>query len=191
MNASPVTRRSFLALCAAFLAFTSGGFASGPAPERDERRFEIDFLTGMIDHHYGAVKMAELCDGRTMHNELLDLCHSIKATQTTEISTMQSWLQSWYGVTHQPALDAKTQREITQLSQLTGADFEKAFMADMIMHHAEAISRGREAPLQAWHADLLNMVAKMVGSQADEIVQMRLWLIQWYGINDLDHTDHP
>jgi uncharacterized protein (DUF305 family) len=62
-------------------------------------------------------------------------------------------------------------------------------MADMIMHHAMALDMGRDALLQAWHPDLLNMVAKMMGSQADEIVQLRLWLIQWYGINDLDHHD--
>jgi len=185
-----ITRRRFAAMCsAALLCFASFGFSSGPAPERDERRFEIDFLTRMIDHHYGAVKMAELCDGRTVHNELLDMCQSIKTAQTAEIATMQGWLQSWYGVTHEPQLDRKTRRQIDQLSRLSGAEFEKHFMAGMIMHHEMAIDMGRDALLQAWHPDLLNMVAKMMGSQADEIVQLRLWLIQWYGINDLDRND--
>jgi len=64
------TRRSFLGLCAALLAFTSIGFASAPAPERDQRRFEINFLTTMIDHHYGAVKIAML----------------------------RLWLMQWYGI---------------------------------------------------------------------------------------------
>lgn len=185
-----LNRRSFLGACAAALVLVSTGFASGPAPERDERRFEIDFLSMMIDHHYGAVKMAELCDGRTVHSALLDMCHSIKSTQTAEIATMQGWLQNWYGVTHEPQLNGKMRRQIDRLSTLTGAEFEKAFMSMMIMHHADALDMGRDALLQAWHADLLNMVAKMVGSQADEIVQMRLWLIQWYGINDLDRNDH-
>lgn len=184
-----INRRSFFGLCAALFAFTSAGFASGPAPERDQRRFEIDFLSRMIDHHYGAVKMAELCDGRTVHSELLEMCHSVKSAQTAEVATMQGWLQSWYGVTHEPQLSGKMRRQIERLSMLSGAEFEKAFMSTMIMHHADALDMGRDALLQAWHADLLNMVAKMVASQADEIVQMRLWLIQWYGINDLDRND--
>lgn len=61
------TRRLFLGFCAVLLAFTSIGFAGAPAPERDQRRFEINFLTTMIDHHYSAVKLSELCKGRTVH----------------------------------------------------------------------------------------------------------------------------
>jgi len=184
------SRRTFLSVCAALLVFVSVGAAAEPAPEREQRRFEIEFLTMMIDHHFGAVKMAELCDGRTVHTDLLNLCHQIKTAQTAEIAMLQGWLQNWYGVSHAPELDRKMQQQVDRLSELTGAAFEKTFMAIMIRHHAAAVDRGREALLKAWHAELLNMAAKMIGDQGDEIAMMRIWLIQWYGVQNLDH-DHP
>lgn len=183
------TRRSFIGLCAAFLAFTSIGFAAGPAPEHDQRRFEIDFMKTMIDHHFGGVKMAELCAGRTIHAELKTMCDQIKAAQTEEIAKMRGWLKTWYGIDHEPRLDRKAQRQVEELSRLTGAAFEKAFMAMMIKHHSDAAKDSIECLNQAYHPEMLNMCAMMLGAQGDEIAMMRIWLMQWYGINDLDHND--
>lgn len=189
MTKTHILRRSFLIFVTAIACQTVSGFANGPAPERDQRRFEINFLTEMIDHHFGAIKMSELCDGRTVHAELHQMCDEMKAAQAAEITMMQGWLQSWYGVSHTPTLDRKMQRRIDALAKLSGAAFEKAFMAMMIPHHAEAIERSRDCLLQAYHAEMLNMCAKMLGAQGDEIAMMRLWLIEWYGINDLDRND--
>jgi uncharacterized protein (DUF305 family) len=189
MNLVLSPRRSFLALCAVLFSFVSFGFAGGPAPERDQRRFEENFLTAMIDHHFGGVKMAELCTGRTLHPELQKLCDEIKAAQTAEITKMQSWLQSWYGINHAPELDRKMQRQIDALSKLTGAEFEKAFMTAMIKHHSDAAKESIECLNQAYHPEMLNLCAMMIGAQGDEIAMMRIWLQQWYGINDLDRND--
>jgi len=191
MNSPYSSHRSLLAFCLALFAFASSALASGPAPERDERRFEVDFLTSMIDHHFGGVKLAELCAGRTIHADLQQLCDNVKSAQSAEITKMQSWVQSWYGVTHEPELDRKTQRQIEELSKLTGADFEKAFMAVLIGHHAGAAKMAVDCLSQAYHPEMLNMCAMMLGSQGDEIASMRIWLIQWYGINDLDRNNHP
>jgi uncharacterized protein (DUF305 family) len=180
--------RYLLAILAA-LFLSTGSFAAGPAPERDQRRFEIRFLTEMIDHHFGAVKMSELCAGRTVHPELQAMCDSIKANQTEEIATMRNWLQQWYGTDHAPELDRRTQRQIDYLSTLTGAEFEKAFMAIMIRHHSMAAHMAVECLNEAYHPEMLNMCAMMLGMQGDEIAQLRIWLQQWYGINDLDRND--
>jgi len=54
------------------------------------------------------------------------MCDSIKTNQAAEIQKMQGWLQTWYGVTHEPRLGSKTRRQIEELSRLAGAKFEKA-----------------------------------------------------------------
>lgn len=191
MKTSLFSRRSFLGLGLMLMTFASSAFASGPAPERDQRRFEVNFLTSMIDHHFGGVKLAELCAGRTIHADLQKMCDDVKTAQSAQIVKMQGWLQDWYGIAHQPELDRKTQRQIAALSKLTGADFEKAFMAVMIGHHSQAAEMAIGCLNQAYHPEMLNMCAMMLGSQGDEIAMMRIWLIQWYGINDLDHNDRP
>lgn len=170
----------------AFLFLASPALADGPAPERDEQRFEIGFLTDMIDHHYAAVKMAELCAGRATHAELLEMCETIRTAQAAEIATMQGWLLSWYGVQHEPELRRRTQRHLESLGALTGAEFETAFMTRMAFHHAEALVETRDCLLRAWHPESIALCAMMAGAQADEIAMLRLWLRQWHGIEELD-----
>ena len=161
-------------------------YASGPAPDKDQAKFEVNFLTMMIDHHYAAVKMSELCDGRVIHPELKALCDHIRTSQTAEIRQMQAWLRDWYGVTHEPELSGKARKQIEELSRTTGAAFEIAYMTMMIEHHADAIVEGAECLQRAYHADMINMCAKMVADQGDEIAQMRIWLCQWYQICNLN-----
>lgn len=189
MNNLKLTRHSFVGALLACVFLAPTVFADGPAPERDQRRFETGFLSMMIDHHYGAVKMAELCQGRTVHPELQTMCDEIRASQTEEIAMMQSWLQGWYGLSHDPMLDRRTERQVRYLSTLTGEEFEKAFMAIMIKHHSMAAMMAVDALNEAYHPELLNMAAMMLGAQGDEIAQMRVWLQQWYGILDLDRND--
>ena len=117
------------------------------------------------------------------------MCEEIKASQSEEIATMQAWLQSWYGITHAPHLDRKTQRQLAYLATLSGEAFEKAFMAIMIEHHSMAAEMAIDCLNEAYHAEMLNMCAMMLAAQGDEIAQMRIWLQQWYGIGDLDRQD--
>lgn len=185
-----LTRRAFASMCSAvLLLFASVGSAAGPAPERDQRRFEIEFLKSMIDHHYGAVKMSELCKGRTVHAELQAMCDSIIANQTAEIEKMRGWLRSWYGEDEEPSLTGRSRRDVERLARLTGAEFEKAYMTMMIEHHSMAAKMAIDCLNEAYHPEMLNMCAMMLGMQGDEIVQLRIWLQQWYGINDLDRND--
>jgi uncharacterized protein (DUF305 family) len=182
-------RRSFLALFALMLGLTSIGFADAPAPERDQRRFEVEFLKAMIDHHYGAIKMSELCKGRTVHPELQEMCDMVIANQSAEIKKMQEWLKAWYGESETPSLTSKARRQVEYLSRLICAEFEKAYMSILIEHHSMAVRMALECLNEAYHAEMLDMCAKMMAMQGDEIMQLRLWLMQWYGINDLDRND--
>jgi hypothetical protein len=61
--------------------------------------YEQRFLEAMISHHEGAIEMAEMALQLAEHAELTELAHAIIAAQTTEIEQMQTWLQTWFGVT--------------------------------------------------------------------------------------------
>lgn len=58
--------------------------------------FEIEFMQQMIKHHAVAVKAAEDCQEEAYHQELIELCENIEATQTAEIELMNEWLCEWY-----------------------------------------------------------------------------------------------
>jgi uncharacterized protein (DUF305 family) len=60
--------------------------------------FDRAFIEGMIEHHEGAVAMAQQALLSAKHPEIKQIANDIIAAQTREIDTMRGWLRSWYGV---------------------------------------------------------------------------------------------
>lgn len=59
-------------------------------------QFDQAFLSEMIMHHQGAVKMAEAALTGAKHQEIRDMAQDIISAQTGEIDQMRMWQKSWY-----------------------------------------------------------------------------------------------
>jgi uncharacterized protein (DUF305 family) len=173
--------RTAVAAAALFLN-ADQAVASAPAPDQQTSKYEIRFLTNMIDHHSMAVMMAELCETRAAQPDLRSLCTSIVSSQSEQIETMQGWLQDWYGVTYEPVMKPGMEKRIDGLSELSGAAFDVEFMEMMIRHHAKAVQEGVMCLDRAYHADLESLCANIVQTQAEEIALMQSWLCSWYQV---------
>jgi len=154
--------------------------AEDPAPDQSTARYEVDFLTGMIDHHAMAVEMAEICLDKRIHPELVAMCESIRASQSEQIEDMQSWLQEWYGITHEPEMKPGDMRQMEKLAALDDAEFEIEFMESMIRHHRKAITEGEQCLRRADHPELRDLCENIIATQSAEIAQMEEWLCDWY-----------
>lgn len=169
-----------VAFAVGLCAVTAPARADGPAPTRQQARFEADFLKGMIDHHAMAVETAMLCEDRAVHDDLIDLCDQIIATQTAEIELMQGWLEDWYGIEYEPRMTRQMERQIEKMAGLDGAEFEVAFLEMMIRHHRMAVREGVRCIDRAYHEDLVELCEDIVETQTAEIELMRDWLSEWY-----------
>lgn len=174
--------KRILSMAIAALALSSALHATAPAPNRDQAVFEVRFLTEMIDHHAMAIMMADLCAGRTIHPQLLQLCHQIKETQLEEVATMQTWLEDWYGLEHEPAMTPGMETHMRKLAALSGAEFEIEFMKMMIRHHQTAVVRTQDCQRKAYHASLIELCHHMEMAQRAEIELMGAWLCDWFDI---------
>jgi uncharacterized protein (DUF305 family) len=155
---------------------------SAPAPSTAERNYEIKFMQGMIDHHMMAVMMSEMCLQKAVHEELRALCSEIIAAQRAEIMEMQSWLQSWYGITYEPEMKPGDQQMMDRMAAMSPAEFEVEYMERMIRHHAKAVKEGEHCLDNAYHAELKTLCASIIATQREEIAIMQAWLCAWYGI---------
>ncbi len=62
--------------------------------------FDKAFIAGMIEHHEGAVEMAELAKDNAKHDEIKQMSDDIIKAQTDEINRMKQWQTNWgYGDT--------------------------------------------------------------------------------------------
>lgn len=60
--------------------------------------FDKAFITEMIAHHQGAVKMAEAALVNAKHQEIKDLASAIISAQNKEIKDMTTWQEQWYNI---------------------------------------------------------------------------------------------
>lgn len=57
--------------------------------------FDRNFISLMIEHHQGAIDMANLAKQNAEHQEIKDLADDIISAQTKEIELMRQWQMSW------------------------------------------------------------------------------------------------
>src|SRR3990167_10910673 len=57
--------------------------------------FDDTFIELMIEHHQGAIDMANLVGANAKHQEVRDLADDIISAQTQEIEMMQKWQKDW------------------------------------------------------------------------------------------------
>jgi uncharacterized protein (DUF305 family) len=73
---------------------------------------------------------------------------------------------------------------------LTGDDFDKAFLSEMIVHHQGAIDMATLAKQNAKHDEIKKLADDIVVAQTKEIGEMKQWQQQWgYGASTGSNND--
>lgn len=67
----------------------------------------------------------------------------------------------------------------SSLNGLTGDEFDKAFLSEMIVHHQGAIDMANAAKQNAKHEEIKNLANDIINAQTSEISQMKLWQKDW------------
>lgn len=57
--------------------------------------YDKAFIEGMIEHHEGAVAMAQQSEANAKHDEIKALSKAIISAQQDEIAKMQQWQKDW------------------------------------------------------------------------------------------------
>jgi uncharacterized protein (DUF305 family) len=69
-----------------------------------------------------------------------------------------------------------------ELKGKTGDEFDKAFLAEMIVHHQGAVEMAELALDNAKHQEIKSLAAAIIAAQNKEIADMKAWQKAWYGI---------
>ena len=131
-------------------------------------------MQGMIGHHAQALEMTALLSSRTHREDMRLLAQRIEASQADEIDLMQRWLAARgqevpaphahhaEGAALMPGM--LTAEEMGRLTDATGAEFDRLFLALMIKHHEGArvmvrdlfatAGAGQEAEIFAFASDV-------------------------------------
>jgi uncharacterized protein (DUF305 family) len=66
------------------------------------------------------------------------------------------------------------------LDNLTGAEFDEAFIDQMIIHHYGAIDMAERALKNAERQEIKDLSRAIISAQTQEIEQMKKWRKEWF-----------
>lgn len=175
---------------------TAGPATGGTQPpasqqqDSDHNDADIAFAQAMIPHHAQAIEMARLTSQRALSPQVKDLGNRIAQAQAPEIETMTSWLRVWNaelppgpagrehtgGMGHMPGM--MDTRQMRQLNQAAGAEFDRLFLQTMIGHHEGAIVLASTELAHGRNAGATRLARQIIGAQRAEIRQMQALLSQ-------------
>ena len=156
------------------------------------------FIVMMIPHHDGAIAMARLALTRARRPQIKELAQRILAAQMAENAQMRRWYKRWYGqdvpswtgvsMGMGPGMAGGMGGAMAMPGMATSldvlrraADFDRAFIEQMIPHHRMGVMMASHAHATIQHPELRQLEAAMVRAQSEEIGQMAAWYRQWYG----------
>lgn len=65
------------------------------------------------------------------------------------------------------------------MNNISGYEFDKAFIDAMIVHHEGAIKMAQQAEHKAEHQEIKDLAKNIISAQTSEIEQMRQWKKDW------------
>lgn len=130
---------------------------------------EIELIKFIVDHHFSAIKMAEMAFSKEVPHEITEASERIIDDQTSEIDLLLIWLQDWYGEEYQPKIMPDHLEMIESLDNLDGYDFETLFLEKMADHHREIIEKLEEVDLESYSPQLKELAESIISSQKIEI----------------------
>jgi uncharacterized protein (DUF305 family) len=178
----PLTEGAMMTETQAMTDTAMGGMDHGSMTVDPSQPFDAQFIDSMIEHHQGAIAMAEQALEQAEHTELQQMAEEIIAAQQTEIEQMTTWRQAWYPDLTLTEGMGMGMGEMA-ISEDASKPFDQRFIEAMISHHQGAIEMAQMAQQMAEHEEIRTLADAIITAQQAEIEQMRGWLQEWYGVS--------
>ncbi len=139
---------------------------------------DVTFVSDMAPHHSGAIAMAKLAAGQAGSAEVKDLARRIAAAQQPEIEKMKAMAAAWKvtldtGSGSMKGMSGGGTDDVSALTPLTGAAFDKEFLTRMTAHHSSAVEMARAELAQGSNPQAKQLATSIVAVQEKEIAEMR------------------
>lgn len=143
------------------------------------------FVSEMVPHHQGAIRMAKLAQEKAEHPEIVALADAIIASQSTEIDQMNR-------IDQRLSREGETGGDMGMSASMMGMDmdmdalaqakpFDRDFIDEMIPHHQGAIRMARVALADGNDQEVKDLAEAIIVAQSAEIEKMNRWRTDWYG----------
>jgi putative membrane protein len=126
------------AVCGAVMAgaMLAGTVARAQGPSDDDKKF----LAFAAQGDQNEIAMSQLAEEKATNPDVKAFAHKMVTEHKQMTAGMKPFAEKW-GMTPPSGPDADHQKEIDKLNGLSGADFDKRYMDDMVSDHATALDK--------------------------------------------------
>jgi uncharacterized protein (DUF305 family) len=139
---------------------------------------DVEFIDFFVPHHEMAISMAEREIAAGADPEVIAMAQRMKDTQAAEVRLMKDKRAELTGDAEPstPPEDPHMMAEMREMEMLSGADLDRMFLEEMIVHHASALPTSHRAKPHVEDTDLQQLADAMFEAQAEEIGEMQKML---------------
>ena len=123
-------------VCCAVLSFASSLMPSKATAQSDDDK---KFLAMAAQSDQNEIALSKLAEQKATNPAVKAFAAKMITEHTQMTASMKPFVDAW-GLTPPTGPDADHQKELDKLSGLSGNDFDKAYMKDMVSDHSEALS---------------------------------------------------
>lgn len=116
----------------------SGVYMSMPAKAKAATDDDKKFLATAAQSDQNEIKLSQLAEQKATNPAVKAFAQKMVADHTKMSASMKPFAESW-GITPSAGLDDDHQKEYDKLSGLSGADFDKEYMSQMVKDHTKAL----------------------------------------------------
>ncbi len=161
----------------------AGGAGTGTvgAVSAQHNDADITFIQDMTPHHKGALAMAELAPTRAQNADVKQLAERIVAAQGPELKLMQEMSEAWdVELAAGGAMSSGMEMggDTDMLKSLSGAEFDRAFLEMMTVHHEGALTMAQTELDKGENSQAKALAREISESQTAEIEEMKQLLSQ-------------
>jgi putative membrane protein len=158
-------------VCCAVLSFASSLMPSKAIAQSDDDK---KFLAMATQSDQNEIALSKLAQQKTTNPAVKAFAAKMITEHTQMTASMKPFVDAW-GLTPPTGPDADHQKELDELSGLSGNDFDKAYMKDMVSDHSKALSAFTKEAKDTKDAKFRAAVIK--GKTA--WLHTRTWLMIW------------
>lgn len=145
---------------------------------------DATFIKDMAPHHSSALAMADLAATRAANSEVKAIAAKISKAQEPEIERMKAMASTWkvelpkdgqmgsMGGTSAGGGMNMGADDVTVLTPLTGAAFDKEFLTRMVAHHTSAVTMAEVEVKGGENPQAKDLAKQIIAAQKKEITQM-------------------
>jgi uncharacterized protein (DUF305 family) len=134
---------------------------------------DLTFIDFFVPHHQMAIEMAELAIDKG-GDEVKQMATTMRASQQQEVETMLTVRLAIAGsaAVPKPPKDALMMAEMAHMRELSGDEFDRMFLTEMIPHHAAGLPPAHRAKPHLESPELQQMSMDIFDAQAREVGEM-------------------